>query len=432
MIDIKYIRDNPEKVEQRSREKGYAVNIAGLLELDDRRRVLQGQVDQLRRQRNAINQSKKGIKPNEEVQSRGRQFKKQLAGLEEQLRELDHSFLVALRSVPNMPLDDVPVGQSEDENVIVKTIGNPREFTFQPKAHHQIGEKRDLIDKARAVKISGSRFTYLKGDLVRLQFAIVSYVINQLSSADFLANIIAYKGLDLSSKPFIPVLPPALLRTEPYQASSRLNAEEVTYKIEQDDLWLNASAEHSLCTMYMNEIISESALPIRMLGYSTSFRREAGTYGQDMEGILRLHQFDKLEMEVLSTPETGLEEHKLVVAIQEHLVGALGLPYQVLEKCTADIGKPNAKGVDINTWFPSQHVYRETHTADYMTDYQTRDLRIRLKKTNGELVLVHTNDATAFALGRIMAAVIENYQTEDGHITIPRPLRTYFNGQEQI
>jgi seryl-tRNA synthetase len=184
--------------------------------------------------------------------------------------------------------------------------------------------------------------------------------------------------------------------------------------------------------MYMDEVIDEKLLPIRYVGYSTSFRREAGTYGKDTEGILRMHQFDKLELEVFSTPETGLDEHKLLVAIQEYLVQKLELPYEVLLKCTADIGKPNARGIDINTWFPGQGKYRETHTADYMTDYQARSTRTRVRKDTGEVVNLHTNDATAFALGRIMAAIIENNQTADGHIIIPEVLRKFMAGKEEI
>jgi seryl-tRNA synthetase len=223
-----------------------------------------------------------------------------------------------------------------------------------------------------------------------------------------------------------------MVRTEPYEASSRLNGDEVTYKIEQDDLWLNASAEHVLCNMYWNEILPEKMLPIRYIGYATSFRREAGTYGKDTEGILRMHHFDKLEMEVFSTGETGLQEHLLLIAIQEYLVQQLGLPYQVLQKCTADIGKPNARGVDIETWLPGQDKYRETHTADYMTDYQARDLKIRVKRDDGSTRLVHTNDATAFALGRIMIAILENYQTKDGQVQIPEILRPYLNNATYI
>jgi len=222
-----------------------------------------------------------------------------------------------------------------------------------------------------------------------------------------------------------------MLRTEPYIASARLDAEDVTYKIEQDDLWLNASAEHTLCTMYWNEILPEDKLPIRYVGYTTAFRREAGTYGKDMEGIFRLHQFDKLEMESFTTAEDGLSEHLFMVAIQEYLMAQLGLPYQVILKCTADVGKPNARGVDINTWLPGQSKYRETHTADYMTDYQARRLKTRVKRADGTNQFAHTNDATAFSQ-RPLIAIIENYQNEDGTVTVPEVLRPYMGGKEII
>jgi seryl-tRNA synthetase len=333
-----------------------------------------------------------------------------------------------------MPLDTVPVGVTEDENVVAKTVGEQRKYNFSPKNHWEILEPRDLLDKERASKISGSRFAYLKGDLVRLQFAIVQYVMQTLGDEAVIAKLVKDNGLAISTKPFTPVVPPAMLRTEPYKASARLNAEEVTYRAAQpqDDLWLNASAEHTLCTMYWNEILPAESLPIRYIGYSTSFRREAGTYGKDTEGIIRMHQFDKLEMEVFSTADTGLDEHKLVIAVQEYLVQQLGLPYQFIQKCTADIGKPNASGVDINCWFPGQGRYIETHTADYMTDYQARDLHVRTRNADGGTELVHTNDATAFAMGRVMAAIVENYQQEDGSVVIPEVLRPYMSGREKF
>jgi seryl-tRNA synthetase len=266
-----------------------------------------------------------------------------------------------------------------------------------------------------------------------MQFAIIQFVMTTLGDEKVLQKLIDDNALNISAKPFVPVLPPVVLRTEPYVASARLNAAEVTYKLADDDLWLNASAEHTLCTMYWNEILPEDMFPIRYIGYATSFRREAGTYGKDMEGIFRMHQFDKLEMEVFSTPETGPDEHKLLVAVQEYLVQQIGLPYRVLQKCTFDIGKPNATGVDIDCWFPGQGTYRETHTADYMTDYQARDLKIRVKRiADGKVDLVHTNDATAFALGRILKAILENNQTADGHVVVPEVLRPYMGGVESI
>jgi seryl-tRNA synthetase len=265
-----------------------------------------------------------------------------------------------------------------------------------------------------------------------LQFAIIQYVLDTLGDEKTLASIATGAGIDVSLKPFTPVLPPLMMRTDMYDAMDRLEPRDDRYKLEGDDLWLQGSAEHVLGSMHADEIINEADLPIRYVGYATSFRREAGTYGKDMEGILRMHQFDKLEIESFTTAEHGLDEHLLFVAVQEHLLTSLGLPYQVIRKCTADIGKPNARGIDMETWLPGQNQYRETHTADYMTDYQTRRLKTRVRRADGTVELLHTNDATAFALGRIMIAIIENYQTADMNVTIPVVLRAYMGGREVL
>jgi seryl-tRNA synthetase len=430
MLDIQFIRDNPELVSEKSAQKGYDIDVQQLLGFDGKRLELLKQVEECRRLRNEHSDQIKGQKPSEDQIVKGRELRDKLGDLEHKLESIDKEFEVLLKAVPNMPLDEVPVGHTEEENVVVRQVGDKPHFDFQPKQHHELAEPKDWIDKERAAKIAGSRFAYLKGDLVRLQFAIIQWVMQTLGDERIIQKIIDENGLQVSSRPFTPVLPPVVLRTEPYAASSRLNAEEVTYQLAQDDLWLNASAEHTLCTMYWNEVLPEEMLPIRYIGYSTSFRREAGTYGKDTDGIFRMHQFDKLEMEVFSTPESGLEEHKLLLAIQEYLVKELRLPYQVLQKCTFDIGKPNSSGYDIETWLPGQNKYRETHTADFMGDYQARDLKIRYKKNDGTIQLVNTNDATAFALGRIMIAIMENYQTANGNVETPEVIKPFIVGSE--
>ncbi len=434
MLDIQFIRDNPVVVAEKSKQKGYEVDIAELLRLDSDRRSKLTQLEELRAKRNQLTADMKGQKPTPEQVAMGKQLKQDIAGRETELKGVDERYDELLRAVPNMPLDDVPVGVTEDENVVSKTVGEPRKFDFTPKNHWEILEPRDMLDKERAAKIAGSRFGYLKGNLVRMQLAIEQYVMQTLGDEAVIAKLVQENDLHIVARPFTPVLPPAMLRTEPYKASARLNAEEVTYRagLPEDDLWLQASAEHTLCTMYWNEILPEDMFPIRYIGFLTSFRREAGTYGKDTEGMLRWHQFDKLEMEVFSTPETGLDEHKLLIAIQEYLVQQLGLPYHVLQKCTADIGKPNARGIDIECWFPGQHKYRETHTADYMTDYQARDLKTRIRRANGTVELVHTNDATAFATNRIMAAIVENNQQADGSVGVPRVLQPYMAGIDKL
>jgi len=432
MLDIRFVRENPELVQENARKKGYEVDIAHILELDATKRTLSQEVDDLRERRNANAASMKGGRPEPATIDEGRAIKAELAEKEPALAEAEATFLELFKKVPNIATEDVPYGASEDENVVAKEVGDPTQFTFAARNHADIANERGWLDKERAAKVAGSRFAYLKGDLVKLQFALIQHVINTLSDQETIAQIAADAGVETTDKPFTPVLPPLMIRTELYDAMDRLEPRDDRYKLEDDDLWLQGSAEHVMGSMHANEIIDEAHLPIRYLGYATSFRREAGTYGKDMEGILRMHQFDKLEMESFSTAENGLSEHFLMVAIQEHLLASLGLPYRVIQKCTADIGKPNARGIDMEAWLPGQEQYRETHTADYMTDYQSRRLQTRVRRESGELELVHTNDATAFALGRAMIAIIENYQNEDGTVRIPLVLQPYLGGKQVL
>lgn len=432
MIDIQLIRDNPEMVAEKSRQKGYEVDIPQLLGFDEKRRSLQGEVDALRKQRNDIAASMKGGKPTDDMIAQGKTVKEQLADLEHQLTSIEQSYTALLKNVPNMPMDDVVVGASEAENVVVKIVGEPPVFDFEPKSHADIAYAKGWLDKERASKVTGPRFAYLKGDLVKLQFAIVQFVMDKLTDQAFIDGVIAENNLQVSNKPFEPVLPPFMIRTDLYDAMDRLEPRDDRYKIEGEDLWLQGSAEHVLGSMHADEMFSEVDLPMRYIGYASSFRREAGTYGKDMEGIFRMHQFDKLEMESLGFAEAGLQEHLFLIAIQEKIMQLLGVPYQVLGKCTADIGKPNARGVDIEAWMPGQGTYRETHTADYMTDYQARRLKTRVKLKDGSIQIMHTNDATALPLSRGPIAIIENYQTAEGNVLIPEVLRPYMGGRTQI
>ncbi len=434
MLDIKFIRENTELVKQNNRNKVVEVDVDRLLELDDKRRELTVKIDDLRARRNQNTDKIKQLtgKPDQELIDLGKQLKTEIADLEERFKTVEVEYIDILKQIPNIALDSVPVGLTEDDNQVEYQVGDTPEFDFEPLNHYELALKRDWIDKDRAAKLAGARFAYLKGDLVKLQMAIVNFTINTLTDEQVLAQIIKDNDLKISNKPFMPVLPPLMLKTEPYDAMDRLQPSDDRYKIEGEDLWLQGSAEHVLGSMYIKEIFEEKDLPIRYLGYATSFRKEAGTYGKDMEGIVRMHQFDKLEMESFTTAENGLEEHKLMIAIQEYLVKSLELPYQFLRKCTFDIGKPNASGTDIEVWFPGQGKYRETHSADYMTDYQARRLQTRVRRGSGEIELIHTNDATAFALGRIMIGILENNQTKDGKVRVPQVLRKYLNDREFI
>ena len=318
MLDIRYVRENPERVKEFSKQKGYDVDVDRVLTLDEQRRELQQQIEVLRTERNSIADAMKqsGGKPDQTQIDRGRELKVEIAEIEEKFNGIDDEFLSLFKKIPNIPADDVPIGATEDENVVAKKVGEPAQYGFTPKSHAEIAEAKGWLDKEHAAKVTGSRFAYLKGDLVKLQFALIQFVMDKLSDQAFIDEVISENNLTVSNKPFLPVLPPFMLRTELYDAMDRLEPRDDRYKIEDEDLWLQGSAEHVLGSMHADEIFNDSELPVRYIGYATSFRREAGTYGKDMEGMFRMHQFDKLEMESLTAGDDGLQEHLLLVAIQ--------------------------------------------------------------------------------------------------------------------
>ncbi len=418
MLDIKYIRDNQEQVRAAIKNKLAKVDLDKLLEVDEKRRELISKSETVRAEQKKVKDREHGMV-----------LKTEFKALEEQLEIIEKEFIELMLLVPNIPTEDTPVGTSDAENVVTKTVGKVPEFKFPIKSHWELGQIHDLIDKDRAAKVAGSRFAYLKGDLVRLQFAALSFAMDQLTDPKVIQKIIKDNKLNISTKPFTLVLPPYLIKTDIYKATGRLNGAEVTYKLEGDDLWINASAEHSLAPMYQGEILEEAELPIRYLGYTTAFRREAGTYGKDMEGIMRMHQFDKLEMESFTTKEDGMQEHLFLIAVQEYLMQQFELPYHVLLKSTAEIGGPNARGVDLEVWVPSQNTYRETHTADYMADFQARRLQTKVRRKDGTSEFVHTNDATALSQ-RPLIFILENFQQEDGSVNIPKVLQKYTGFKE--
>ncbi len=425
MLSLQFIRENPDIVRAAIVNKSVKMDFDAFLALDEKRKPLQQEVESLRARRNELSASMGKGKPDPLVLEEAKKLKEELQTLEKEFETVETEHFALLKKIPNIPTDDTPIGHTEEENVVVREWWKIPRFSFTPRDHAEIAAIHGWIDKERAANVAGSRFAYLIWDLVLLQFALIQWVMSTLTNETTLKKIIDDLGLKISSKPFTPILPPYMIRTEPYDAMDRLEPREDRYKIEGEDLWLQGSAEHVLGSMHANEVFSESDMPVRYLGYATSFRGEAGTYGKDMEGIIRMHQFDKMEMESFSTAETSHEEHLLFSGIQEYLMQELQIPYRKLQKCTYDIGKPNAKGSDIEAWLPWQGKYRETHTADYMTDYQARRLQTRVKRENGDLELIHTNDATAFACGRAMIAILENYQNEDGSVRVPEVLQPF-------
>lgn len=432
MIDIKILRNNPEIVRKALHDKVTKVDLDRVIELDSKRLTLKQQLDEIRAERNRISDAMGKGKPDPALIEQSKSLKDRLQMLEPEYDAIETEFLSLYKCIPNIPTADTPVGLTEDENMVVKQWGTIPAFDFPVRNHAEIAEIRGWIDKERAANVAGSRFAYLKAELVRLQFALINFVMDSLGDEAVIASIVKEHGLQVSTKPFTPVLPPFMIKTAPYDAMDRLEPREDRYKIEGEDLWLQGSAEHVLGAMHANEIFEEKEMPVRYLGYATSFRGEAGTYGKDMEGIIRMHQFDKMEMESFSTAETAHDEHLLFSGIQEWLMQQLEIPYQKLQKCTFDIGKPNAKGSDIEAWLPGQQKYRETHTADYMTDYQSRRLQTRVRRSDGTVELIHTNDATAFACGRALVAIMENYQNADATIRVPKVLQKYLGGKEVL
>ncbi len=356
-----------------------------------------------------------------------KKLKDEIRLLEEGMSEIEKERDLAWVKLPNLPDADVPVGKDESGNQVIRKWGEPPKFDFPVKDHLELGEKLGVIDAETAGKVSGGRFSYLKGGLVLLEMAIIRWVFDVVTDEKLLKKIAAKIEKGYSAKSFVPVLPPVMIRPDVFKRMARLDPgqEEERYYLPKDDLYLVGSAEHTLGPIHMDQIIPEDQLPFRYIGFSSAFRREAGSHGKDVKGILRQHQFDKLEFESFTTPENSRKEQDFIVAIQEYLLQKLELPYQVVAVCTGDMGGPDASQIDMETWMPGQGRYRETHTADRMTDYQSRRLGTKIRRVDGKTELAHMNDATVFAIGRLLIAIMENYQTKEGTVKIPKALQKY-------
>lgn len=423
MLDPKYIRENIDYIKQVCKDKNNSADIDNFIALYDEVRALQQQEQELNTQKNHA--------AKEQNAERGKHIKTQLQELADTLPEKQKKLQEIIRSIPNIYSEDTPIGKDDSENVVLRSRWTPTEFTHPIKDHTDLGEDLDILDFESAGIISWSRFVYLKNDLVKLQFAMIQWVMDTLTNQEIIDNIIASNSLKVKNTPFSLVLPPFFMKMDVMDKMGRLHPKDERYCYEDDGIVLNGSAEHVLWPLQMDKMIPEDQLPIRYLGYSTAFRREAGSYGKDTKGLIRQHQFDKLEMESFCLPEDGLEEQNFMIAIQEYMMQQLEIPHHVLICCTGDMGDCDYRHIDIEAWIPTQGKYRETHSGDYMTDYQARRLNIRYKKTDGEKWYVHMNDATAFALWRTLVAIIENNQQEDGTIKVPTVLQKWV-GKEFI
>lgn len=423
MLDITFIRENPDIVRAAIKNKNReGIDLDRILELADQRKKYATEISEINRRRGEA-QAARDIEG-------GKRLKEELKTAEENYGNLEKELVSLLVKIPNIPSADTPIGPDESGNKVIRQWGEKKNFSFTPKAHWDIGKDLGIIDNEKAAEVSGARFTYIKGDLARLEFALMQFAFDTITNRENLRKVIEKAGLSVSDKPFMQVIPPLMMRSSVMNRMARLDPIEDRFYIEKDDLVFIGSAEHTLGPIHMDETLKEEDLPLRYAALTPAFRREAGAAGKDTRGILRLHQFDKLEMESFTKPEEGLLEQDLMVAVQEYLMQALGLPYQVVAICTGDMGFPDQRQIDIETWMPGQDAYRETHTSDYIGGFQARRLNTKVKRLDGSTEPVHMNDATALSQ-RPLIAILENYQNEDGTVTIPEVLRPYM-GKDKI
>ena len=430
MLDIKLIRENPDFVKNNLMKRGNPENIKMLDELiavDKEWRMNLTKLNELRHERKlvttAIAKAKKAAEV-AEAESRTKRIEEakridaQITSLEKDVAAQEEKERNLLMQLPNMLHESVPVGQGESDNEQVRTWGTIPTFNFPVKNHIDLALNLDLIDMERAGKVAGSRFFYLKRELVLLDMALMSFAMEELFKSGY-----------------TPIEPPYLMRREAYEGVTALSDfEDVLYKIENEDLYLIATSEHPMAAMLQNEVLLEQNMPIKLAGVSTCFRKEAGAHGKDTRGIFRTHQFNKIEQFIFCAPEQSWQLHEELVHNAEGLVQKLGLPYRVVNVCTGDIGTVAAKKYDIEVWMPAQNGYREIISCSNCTDYQARRLGIRYREKEGAPVkgFVHTLNSTAIATGRTIVAILENFQQEDGSITVPNVLRKHMGDITEI
>ncbi len=413
MIDIKDLLKNPEKYKNALRDRGYEdfSIIDEIIEIKNKINSLTKKRDDLRALINKASETK----PDEETIKILKEKKEEIKKIEDELDFLQKILDEKLDLIPNVPSPDVPRGKNEDENVVLRTWGEIPQFDFNPKDHVELGKEYDLIDIEKAGLVAGSRFYYLKNEAVLLEIALIKFVFDTLLPYGF-----------------IPIIPPYFIKEKYYRGMGRITGadREERYYLEKDELFLIGSAEHTIGPYHAEEILEEDELPKRYLGFSPCFRREAGSYGKDVRGILRTHQFEKIEMFSFTLPEKSEEEHQFLLSLEEKIMQLLKIPYRVMFICTGDMGRTDYKQYDIEAWFPGQGRYRETHSCSNTTDYQARGINARFRRKNGKVEYLHMLNATALAIGRAIIAILENYQRKN-YIEIPEVLVPYL-GFEKI
>ena len=400
MLDPAILKDNLEVLESNISRRNLEIDVNNLISLNDERKSLRFNAEQKRSQQKELGKQIANANEDEKdkLLNKASELSNEVKLLFEQVEKKDEEFLNLWVKIPNLISKTSPDGKSDEDNLEIKKVGNVKEIS-NPKDHLEIASKLNLIDVEKASEISGSRFAYLFGDLVKIEFNLVSWALNKLSE-----------------KGFTPTVPPVLVRENALYGTGFFpdDAEQV-YEIPNDNLYLVGTSEVPLAALHANEIINMEELPIRYAGFSTCFRREAGTYGKDTTGIFRVHQFDKVEMFSFCNPEKSEEEHEFILSVEEELLQSLEIPYRVVDVCAGDLGASAAKKYDIEAWIPSQNTYREVTSCSNTTSFQARRLNIRAK-SEGETSILHTLNGTAIAVGRILIALIENNQTEDGEV----------------
>ncbi|HEY7850867.1 MAG TPA: serine--tRNA ligase [Ktedonobacterales bacterium] len=422
MLDIAFIREHPDLVKDVARRRKTAVDVDALLALDNQLRATRRRADELRAEQNRLSKGVRDAGPDKDAReaaiTQGRAVSTELKQLEPDERELEVQLRDLLLLTPNIPDASVPEGESEDDNVEIKRVGEPRVFDFEPVDHVTLLTNLGMLDLERGAKVGGSRSYILKGEAVFLELALMQFALHH----------VARKG-------FLPLDVPAMAREFCFIGNSQFpRGREQTYELPADDVFLVGTAEVSITGMHSGEILREQDLPIKYVGYSPCYRREAGTYGKDTKGIMRVHQFYKVEQYIIcrADHEESVRWHEELLQVAEEIVEALELPYRVLNLCVADLGDAKVKGYDIECWVPSEGRYRETHSDSYFHDYQARRADIRYRGEDGVVRYAHTLNNTALASTRAIIALVENHQQADGRIRIPAALRPWLGGQEYL
>jgi seryl-tRNA synthetase len=409
MLDIKFIRENIDKIKENCEKRGVKVDIKSLLRVDEKRRKVLGKVEEINAQKNKASKEIPGLGSKEKkiIISEMQKLDKESDKMEKELKNLDQEFEELISQIPNLCFESVPSGKDECDNVVIRKVGKKPKFSFKQKDYLEIAENLDLIDIKRAAKVSGTRFGYLKKEAALLEIALINLAF----------EVLIKQG-------FIPVIPPVLIKPEMMKAMGYIDTKEDLedkYFLKKDNLFLVGTSEQVIGPIHAQEVLE--GLPKRYVSFSTCFRQEAGSYGKDTKGILRVHQFDKVEMFSFVKPEDSEKEHKYLLSLEEKLMKLLELPYRVVQLCSGDLAKPSAATYDIEAWIPSENKYRETHSTSNCTDFQAR--RLNIKHKGKKLEFVHTLNGTAFAIGRMLIAIIENHQQKDGSIKVPKALQKY-------